>query len=172
MGKHEQIPDKPPASRAPAVIEHLQIAKRTLVALEQEIPRQLLAVAEGHPGAAEGLVSLHQKITVTKFQIENYSATRQWAERLDQEATLAWKAAVQTMPAEQIVEGVSRVACCKRCIPGISCAITGSDLLSGPCQHPLIGGALDQLRYRDSEKIQAIYDTACRKLGLMRRLHA
>jgi hypothetical protein len=93
------------------------------------------------------------------------------AERLDEEALVAWKAAVQTLPAEEIIAGIGKSACCRRCIPG-ACVITGSDPLAGTCQHPLIGGALDQLRYRGNRQIEAIYDAACRKLGLMRKLHA
>jgi hypothetical protein len=173
MGKHETIiPDKPPEARAPAVTEHLQACKRTLAALEAQIPAAALAAALGEPDGTENLAALYQKIAVTKFQIENYPAARLLAERLDQEATVAYVAAVQTLSPSEIVEGLTKETCCRRCIPGISCAITASDLASGTCQHPLIGGALDQLRYRSSPKILALYDSACRKLGLMRKLHA
>lgn len=166
------IPDKPPAPRAAAVTEHLQASKRILAALEREIPGLLLAVIEGRPGAKEDLAVLREKITAAKFEIEHHAAARMLAERQDEEALIQWKAAVQTLPPEEAIAGIGKEVCCRRCIPGTNCAITGSDPLAGSCQHPLIGGALDQLRYRDSPKILALYDSACRKLGLMRKLHA
>jgi hypothetical protein len=172
MGKHEKIivPDKPPAPRAPAVIAHLQSCKRELAALQREIPGHLLAVAEERPGAKEDLAALREKIAAAEFEIQHHAGARLMAERLDEEAMVAWKADVQALPADQIVEGITREACCRRCIPG-NCVITGSDQLSGPCAHPVLVGALELTRYKNNPKIQTVFAAACAKLGLM-RLHA
>ena len=173
MGKMEKIVlAEPPAARAPVVLEHLHVTKRALAALEAQIPETAFAAAVGKPGGAENLAALRAEIATAKFSIENYPKVRELAERQDEQAVVQWKAEVQKLPPEQIIEGISRDACCRRCISGTVCAISGSDPLAGPCQHPLIGGALELSRYRDNEKIQQVYDAACRKLGLMLSLHA
>jgi hypothetical protein len=170
MGKLEKIVlAEPPALRAPAVIVRLRIAERELADLKLQVPERVLAVAEGKPGAREALTTLHQKIAVIAFEIECSGQARQLAERLDEHSMVDFKAAVQTLPVEQILEGLSKETCCRRCIPGTGCAITASDPLSGPCQHPLIGGALELTRYRTNPKIQAIYSAACAKLGVRNR---
>jgi hypothetical protein len=167
MGKLEKlVAVEPPPLRAAAVIERLKICKLALVALEQEIPSLLLAVAEGYPGAKEGLQALRDQIAGTKFEIENHPKARAHAEQIDEANRVAWAATVQTLPPAQIIEGISAEACCKRCIPGISCAITGSDPLAGICAHPKLVGPLEKDHYRTNPKIQAVYAAACAKLGI------
>jgi hypothetical protein len=172
MGKLEKIvPVEPPAPRAPTVLEHLQVSKRNLVALEAEIPGLLLAVAEERAGAKEGLAILREEIAAAKFAIEHSAKARELAERLHDEAVVAFKASVQSLPVAEIIDGLTRDSCCRRCIRGTGCAITGSDPLAGPCQHPVLVGALELHRYVDNPRIQEIYAAACVKLGL-KRLHA
>jgi hypothetical protein len=164
MGKFEKIvPDQPPALRAPAVARRLAIARRELVELKLLIGERGLAVAEGKPGAKEAFAALHQKITATAFEIEQFSMARELAARLDDEALIAWKAAVQKLEPGDIVAGISKDECCRRCIGG--CAITGSDRLAGPCAHPLREG-LALTRYHESPKIVAVFAAACAKLGV------
>ena len=173
MGKMEKIVlAEPPAPQVRVVLEHLHVTKRALAALEAQISETAFAAAVGKPCGAENLAALREKIATAKFAIENYPQVRALAERQDEQAVVQWKAEVQKLPPEQIIEGISRDACCRRCISGTVCAISGSDPLAGPCQHPLIGGALELSRYKDSAKVQAIYDAICRKLGLMKGLHA
>jgi hypothetical protein len=165
------VPAGPPAPQAPVVLEHLHVTKRALAGLELKIPELVFAAAVGKSGGAENLAVLREQIATAKFSIENYPKARAQAELCDQEALVQWRAAVQTLPPEEIIVGITKDACCRRCIVG-GCAITGSDPLAGPCQHPLIGGALELTRFKSNQKIQVIYDASCRKLGLMRRLHA
>jgi hypothetical protein len=172
MGRHEKIiPTELPARRVPAVIAHLQTSKRALVALEGKVPALLLAVAEERPGAKEGLAALREEIAAAEFEIEHHAKARQLAERLDEQAIVAWKAAVQTLSPEALVEGITKDQCCRRCAAGAGCVITGADPLAGPCAHPALVGALELHRYVDNPKIQAVYAAACAKLGL-RKLHA
>jgi hypothetical protein len=172
MGMREtMVPIEPPAQRAPAVIAHLQTCRRALAAAEREIPGLLLAVAEGRPGAGEDLAALREKIAAAQFSIEHHVKARQHAEQIDQEAIAAWKAAVQTLPPDEILAGLSKDACCRRCIKGTGCAITGADPLAGPCAHPVLVGALELHRYVGNPQIQRVYTAACVKLGL-RKLQA
>jgi hypothetical protein len=173
MGRHETIiPLDPPAARAPAVIARLRIAERELSDLKLQVPERVLAVAEGGPGAKEALAALHQKITATAFEIECSGPARELAARLDQNALVAYRAAIQTLPVEQIIEGISKEGCCRRCSGAGRCVITGADPLEGgACAHPILTGALELNSHRDNPQIQRVYTAACAKLGL-RKLHA
>jgi hypothetical protein len=170
MGRHEKIiPTELPARRVPTVIAHLQISKRALVALEGEVPALLLAVAEERAGAKEGLAALREEIAAAKFEIENHAKARELAERLDEEAIVSWKAAVQTLSPEELVEGITKDQCCRRCAAGAGCVITGADPLAGPCAHPALVGSLELHRYRDNPQICAVYAAAAAKLNLKGR---
>jgi hypothetical protein len=166
MGKHERIiPDKPPAPRAPKVLERLQISKRTLGELEGEIPRLLLAALEGRPGSGDELAALRESIAAVQFEIENNGRARDLAAHLDQEAIAAWRQAIQTLPPEQLVDGVTRDGCCRRCGPA-GCVIVGSDPMARECAHPVISREGLKARYHGNPKIVAVFEAAAAKLGI------
>jgi hypothetical protein len=172
MGKHEKIVSaERPALRAPAVISRLRIAERELADSKMQVAEYALAVAEGKPGATGSLAALHRRITMLMFEIEASPHARELAQRLDQDALTAWRADIQALPPEEIIDGITRDSCCRRCSAAGACVISGSDSLAGPCQHPILTGALELNRYRDNPKILAVYTAACTKLGL-RKLHA
>jgi hypothetical protein len=174
MGRHETIvPTEPPAPRAPAVLKHLQISKQALVALGREVPGLLLAVAEERPGAKENLAALREKISQVEFEIAQNAGARLLAERLDQDTTAEWKRLVQTLPVGEILEGLTRESCPRRCVN--SCVISGADPQSGgPCQHPVrerhsFGRDATGQRifpYRDNRQASRVFDAACEKLGV------
>jgi hypothetical protein len=166
MGKIEKIvPDKPPELRALAVVARLKIAQRELADLKLQVAERVLAVAEGTPGARESLAALHQKITATAFEIESNFQARELAARLDEEAIVAWKAAVQTLDPEEIIAGITKDQCCRLCLRGAGCVITGCDALAGPCAHPAREGLM-LTRYKENPKIVAVFAAACAKLGI------
>jgi hypothetical protein len=166
MGRPEKIlAFEPPAARVPAVISRLRAVQRELSDLKLQIPERALASAEGKPGARESLAELCQKISAAEFEIGCNSAARDQAERLDEAAIVAWKVDVQKLEPEQIVDGITKDQCCRRCLVG-GCAITGADPLAGPCAHPARVGQLELQRYRENPKILAIYEAARSKLGL------
>jgi hypothetical protein len=165
LGKHEtMVPYAPPANRAPTVIRHLQVCQRTLVELEARVPALLLSVAEKRPDAPAELAAMREEIAQLQFAIEHGVKTRELAASLDQTAFQDWKAAVQTLPAEEIVAGITKDACCRRCLVG-SCAITGADPYSGPCAHPVLIGALETDSARNNPRVQAVYAAAVAKVG-------
>jgi hypothetical protein len=166
MSKHERIPDKPPAPRAAAVTEHLQASRRTLAALEAQVPEMALAAALGEPGGAENLTALHQKIGAVKFEIECYPRARARAERSDEQAVVDWRAQVQTLPPEQIVDGIGREVCPRLCGAGGGCVIAGSDPLAGGlCCHPNKEG-LVLSRYNENPQIVRVFAAACAALKI------
>ena len=168
-----------------AVAEARPRADRNLAALREKIAAAQFVI-EHHAKARErarytGIVrisvALGALLALLMFYVMltsnltglNYavSKARERAEQIDREAAVAFKADVQKMPPDQILAGITKDACPRRCIAG-GCAITGSDEFAGTCQHPLIGGALDQLRYRASPHIMRLYGIACEKIGLKR----
>jgi hypothetical protein len=170
MGRHEKIvPAERPALRAPAVISRLRIAERELADSKLQVAERALAVAEGKPGAVESLAALREKIAALTFEIEASPQARELAQRLDQEALTAWRADVQTLPPEQIVDGITRDQCCRRCSAAGACVITGADPFAGPCAHPVLVGSLEKQTYLDNPRIQAVFAAACAKLGLRSR---
>jgi hypothetical protein len=170
MGRREKIiPTEPPAPRAPVVVAHLQESRRRLAALEAQNPETAFAAAVGKPGGAESLAALRDEITTAKFAIENYPKAREHAELLDEQAIVAWKAAVQTLSPEDLVEGITKDQCCRRCAAGAGCVITGADAGAGPCAHPVLVGSLELHRYRGNPQICAVFDAACAKLNLKGR---
>jgi hypothetical protein len=167
MGRHEtMVPFAPPAIRAPTVIRYLQVNQRTLVEIEARVPALLLAVAEKQPGALVELAATREEIAQIQFEIEHGAKARELAAGLDQAAFQDWKKAVQTLPPEQIVEGISKEGCCRRCVEGSVCAITGADIYAGgACAHPIKAGALAAISSRDNPKVVAVFAAACSKLG-------
>ena len=168
MGRYEQIvPIEPPAARAPAVLARLRSAERELADLKLQIPEHALAVAENEPGAKEALAALHQKIILTTFEIESNAQAGYLAARLYQEELVAYRAAIQTLPPEQIVDGITKDSCCRRCPAAGRCVIVGSDILSGgSCAHPVLVGALELNSHRTNPRIVAVYTAAAEKLGV------
>jgi hypothetical protein len=173
MGRHETIVSvDPPANRAPAVLARLKIAERELAELKLQIPERALAAAEDRPGAKEALAALHQKIAATAFEIDCNPQAQRLAARLDQEALVAYRAAIQTLSPEEIIQGITKDSCCRRCPGAGRCVITGADpVAGGACAHPALQGALALNSHRDNSKVLAVYTAACVKLGL-RKLHA
>jgi hypothetical protein len=169
MGRIERIvPDKPPAPRAVWVVEHLQISKRMLGELEEEIPRLLLAALEGQPGSKDQLAALREKIAAAQFEIENNAKARDHAAHLDQEAIAAWRASIQTLPPEEIIAGITKDGCCRRCGPA-GCVIVGADPMGRECSHPIVSREGLKARYHQNPKIIAVFEAACLKLGIRSR---
>jgi hypothetical protein len=166
MSKHERIiPDKPPAPQAVTVVKHFEACKRTLAVLELKIPETAFAAAVGKPGAKQSLVALRQQIAALKFEIEHHPKARALAERSDEQAIVDWRAQVQTLPPEQIVDGIGREVCPRLCGAGGGCVISGSDALSGPCCHPNKEGLM-LTRYRENAQIMRVWSAACAALKI------
>jgi hypothetical protein len=159
------VPDKPPELQAPAVVKHQQITKATLAVLEAQIPETAFAAAVGKPGGAENLSSLREKIAAAKFMVENYPKARAYAELLDEQALVDWRAAVQTLDPAELVAGIGKEVCPRLCGAGGGCVISGSDAFSGPCCHPLREGLM-LTRYKESAQIVRVFSAACAALRI------
>jgi hypothetical protein len=166
MGKLEKIvPDKPPAPRAPAVLDQRAGLERELSDLSRLIAETALAAYEGNSGGRDGLAALDAKIRACVFQIECNAAAHELALRLDMEAAAAWRADFLALPSEQLIAGITLKTCCKLCEPGL-CVISGTDR----CLHPRdsnIPAALES-----DVRIRQIYGKAAEKLMAEKRRNA
>ena len=164
MGKLEKIiAAEPPAPRVPRVVSRLRAVQREVAAMKLQIPERALAAAEGNPG---GLAELHRNISEAEFEIACNGPARELAAQLDEAAIAAWKANIQALAPAEIVAGITKDQCCRRCLIGAGCVITGSDPLAGPCAHPVLVGALEKDRYRENPKIMAVYAAARAAAGV------
>jgi hypothetical protein len=178
MGKHEAIvPDTPPAATKPVVMAH----RRTLE-LERDVLRAgaiefAVASAMGDVDARNTLAALPAKLAALQFEIDLNHQAQELAHAEDAAAETAWRASIQTMDPAEIVEGISKELCCRRCTPGINggCVITASAPYAGStCGHPVKERHLfhrDEkgqwnFPYRSSPQASRVFDAACEKLGV------
>jgi hypothetical protein len=135
------VPLDPPASRVPAVRDRAIRLEAELAALALRQAAAVLACAEGAPRAAAALADLHHKIALAEFELAGNGAARDLAEKLDQASLETWRADVQTLPPDEIVGGITRDGCCRRCRPG-DCVIAGANRIPSECVHPVKSGPL------------------------------
>jgi hypothetical protein len=62
--------------QAAVVVEQLQVSRRTLSALEAQVPEAALSAALGKPGARAGLAALGEKIRAVSFEIDCAASSR------------------------------------------------------------------------------------------------
>jgi hypothetical protein len=179
MGRHEAIPLDLPAPTARAVRAYRQTLETSLDALKASAAAIALQSARGVPGAQEALAALYLKIRATEFEIECNHAALELAGQEDAAAEIAWRAAIQTMQPAEIIAGIGKEVCCRRCTPGIAggCVITASMPHAGArCWHPV--KERDQFYrddsgqrifpYRGAPAVAKLFDAVCEKLNVRR----
>ena len=176
MSKPETIVSlKPPAPTASTVRAHRQTLELSLTALRASAAELALASAKGKAGARDALAALYLKIRVTEFSIECNHLAAELATQEDAAAEVAWRAAIQALDPEQIIEGIGKEKCPSRCTPGIpgGCCISASAPYAGTtCSHPVRERHLFHLDdrgrrlfpYRDNPQALRIFIAACRRL--------
>jgi hypothetical protein len=169
MGLHEQhpVPAKPKPSTQ-AVTARLRECRQIRDALEAQRAAAALASALREPGAAAALADLGQKIAAMEFEIACSVKAEALASAEDRAATAEWMAAIQRMPVEAIVAGISKDQCCALCGPQ-GCVISGGNPMSGgDCAHPVLQGG-PHPGSRDNPQVKAVYLAACSKLNVRPR---
>jgi hypothetical protein len=175
MSKPGPIPMKPPAATKPAVIAH----RRTLE-LERDASRAgaielAFASAVGDLDARNTLAALPAKLAALQFQIDLNHQAQELAHAADAAAEIAWRASIQTLDPEDIIDGIGKEKCPDRCTPGIpgGCCITAAVSYAGStCSHPIRERHLFHLDdrgrrlfpYRNNAQASRIFDAACRRL--------
>jgi len=163
----KHVPIDRPASQVPVVVSRRHKVQRELDALTLQMPERALACAQGKPGAREALAELQAKLALARFEMECSGKAQDLAVKVDQEMLAAWKADVQALPPESIIEGIGRDDCCRRCLPG-DCIMAGSDSIRSECIHPVLAGPLNLLRHKNNPHTVAVHRAAVAKVGTRR----
>jgi len=167
----------PPANTAAAVRKHrreLEVSRDELKAARAGLA---LASARGEPGAQDAVAALRREIGDLEFEIECNGPAYELAEQQDVAAFTEWRAEVQRMAPDEIIEGIAKERCCHRCLKGINggCVILAGATYAGPvCGHPIIekhlfsrnDAGLRVFPYRDIPQVSKIFDAACEKLNV------
>jgi hypothetical protein len=174
MGNPKEIPLDLPAPTAKAVRAHRRTLELSLDALKAGAAELALASARGKVGAQDALAALFGKIRAIEFEIECNHQAFELATAEDVAAEIAWRAAIQTMDPEEIISGIGKESCCRRCTPGIShgCVLTaGAPWAGSDCGHPvrqrhMYGRDETGQRifpYRDTPAAK-VFNAACKRL--------
>jgi len=127
-------PALPPCGRTGKILE---IERDALRAGAVELA---LASALGDLDAKAALAALPPKLAALQFEIDLNHQAHEMAQGHDAAAEVAWRASIQTLPPEEIIEGIGKESCCRRCQPGAmgGCVITAAAPWAGAtCGHPL-----------------------------------
>jgi hypothetical protein len=166
-------PRTAPAPTATSIRAYGKTLALALDAMKLGAAEAALASARGKPGAKDALANLCWRIKATEFEIELNDQAVALAMAEDAAAEAAWRAAIQEMDPEEIIEGIGKDVCCGRCTVGVFCVITAAAAHAGPvCGHPVKSRHLFQIDqagrvlfpYRDTPRAREIYAAACRKL--------
>jgi hypothetical protein len=168
----------PPAPTATAVRAHAKTLALALDALQAAAPALALESAKGQFGAKDALQNLIWKMKTIEFELELSDRVVALAMAEDAAAEAAWRSAIQTLDAEEVIAGIGKEKCCSRCTPGVHCVITAAaPHAGGTCGHPVLSQHLQYLdetgrrhfRYEDDPRCQEIYAAASRRLKISDR---
>jgi hypothetical protein len=168
--KQSTAPPQPTSQKVRAHRKMLEIERDALRAAG---PALSLASALGDLGAKADLAALHAKLAALQFEIDCNDQAVDLARSADAAREASWRAAVQELPAEEIIAGVGPGACPLRCQPGLHCVISGSAKYAGSaCSHPVTerhlwrrseDGAV-HYPYEADARSYELYLACCRKL--------
>jgi hypothetical protein len=133
-------PLAPPEGTAKAVRAHRRTLELTRDALRAGAAELALASARGDQAAREALAAIPARYAALTFEIDLNSEAVALAAAEDVAAEQAHRAAVQTLPVGEIIAGINRDECCRRCRPGTpgGCVLSGGARLAGStCYHPV-----------------------------------
>jgi hypothetical protein len=176
-----QAPDvvslKPPEPTAKAVRAHRCALELQRDALRAGAAKLALASARGDTGAQDALSAIYAKLGALQFEIDYNHEAHELAVQEDAAAEVAWRASIQTLDPEEIIAGIGKDSCCRRCTPGIpgGCVISGAAPHAGStCWHPTRMGSFHQFNLdnlgkrifplRDNPQVSRVFDAALDKL--------
>jgi hypothetical protein len=164
-----------PAPIAMSIRAHGKTLALKIDALRAGAAKLVLDEARGKTGAFEALTDLYLKLKILEFALELNGQAVELARQEDAHNDACWRAAIQTLDPDEIVEGISKGGCCAKCTPGVNggCVITNPAPHAGPtCGHPILTKDLQfidevgkrHFRYEKNPRALEIYKAACRKL--------
>jgi hypothetical protein len=162
MEKPKAVPTRPPAARAPKVLEQRPALERVLADLKLQIAETTLAAYEARPGSRDSLIALDANIRAVTLQLDANAAAHELALRLDREAKAGWRADIEAADPKKMVAGITKKGCCGMCSEAHGCVITGLQ-----CGHPVTVGTIGP-RLMADPKVKALFKAAAEVLGVYR----
>jgi hypothetical protein len=164
---------KPPAPTAIAVRAHRRTLELERDALRAGAAALALASSRGDQAAKEALAALPARHAALNFEIDLNGEAVELAQAEDAAAEQAWRAAIQTLPVDEIIAGISPDSCCRRCTPGSpgGCVLSGGARFAGStCYHPVREAYPNNehgkrvFPLRDDPQAAKVFFAACDKL--------
>jgi hypothetical protein len=164
---------KPPAPTAMAVSAHRRTLELERDALRAGAAALALASARGDQAAKEALAALPARHAALTFEIDLNGEAVALAQAEDAAAEKGWRAAIQTLPVDEIIFGINRDECCRRCTAGTpgGCVLAGAARFAGTtCYHPVkesFANNAQGLRVfplADDPQAAKVFFAACEKL--------
>ncbi|WP_445215684.1 hypothetical protein ACKWRH_24955 [Bradyrhizobium sp. Pa8] len=175
----EVTPDKPPAPVAPVVLAHRKRLEIERDALRTGAAELALRSARGDKIAQTELAAIPVRQAALQFEIDLNHDAHDLAVQQDAAAEVAWRASLQSMDPEVLIEGIGRDRCCNRCMPGLSCVITaGYPYAAATCGHPvrekqtIFGRDANgnrQFLYAQNPQAARVFEAARKKLNVPTR---
>jgi hypothetical protein len=177
MERPDIVPMKPPAASWPTVLAHRRTLELERDALRAGAVELALASARGDLSARSTLAALPAKLAALQFEIDLSHQARERAYAEDAAAETAWRQTIQGMEPAEIIAGIGKEMCCRRCTPGIvgGCVIAASVPHAGStCWHPVKerhqfcrddSGKLN-FPFRGAPAAAKLFDAVCEKLNV------
>jgi hypothetical protein len=171
----KKLPTTPPQPTAMSIRAHGKTLALKIDAMKLGAGQLVLDLARGKNGAQEALTDLYLKLKTLEFALEMNDRAVELARQEDQAAEAAYRAAIQELPAEEIISGLTKDSCGSFCVPGGpgGCVISAPAARSGGvCVHPVTERHLwfknEEGRvnypYSDNARSHQLFLTACKKL--------
>jgi hypothetical protein len=138
MERPDIVPLDPPVPTAKAVRAHRKKLEAERDGLRTGAAELARASALGDADAQAALAAIPNKFAALQLEIDMNHEAYELAHKHDSDAETAWRASLQSMDPENLIEGISGDGCCRLCKLSGTCVITaGYPYAGGQCGHPI-----------------------------------
>lgn len=140
MGRHEQVDVAagPPPPIAKSVLAHRKKLETERDGLRAGAALLALKSSQGDTSARAELAAIPPRFAALTLEIDLNHEAHQLACEQDSASEAAWRAGLQSLSPEELIEGIGKDSCCGLCRPGAFCVITaGYPFAGAQCGHPV-----------------------------------
>lgn len=176
--KAKTVSHTAPAPIAKSVLAHRRILEAERDALRTGVAELALKSALGDLDARAALAAIPGKTAALQHEIDQNHAAHELAIKVDNDAEIAWRASLQTLPPVEIIAGINRDECARLCQQGIAggCILAGGSPRFSTCLHPTRHGTFHPFHLdavgrkvfplRHHPRASEVFDAACAKIKL------
>jgi hypothetical protein len=132
-------PAAPPAPIAKSVLAHRKKLEAERDGLRTGAALLALKSSQGDTAAKAELVAIPGRYAALTFEIDLNHEAHQLATEQDSAAETAWRAGLQAMDPDDLIEGIGKDSCCTLCSRGTpgGCVFSAGDSYRADCMHPV-----------------------------------